>query len=413
VHSKGLKFGLYSDAGSRTCAGRPGSLGYELSDANMYASWGVDYLKYDNCYDDGTPPEIRYPPMRDALNKTGRPIFFSMCEWGVDNPSTWAREVGNSWRTTQDITDSWVSFTSKMDLNDKWADYSGPGGWNDPDMLEVGNGLMTTAEYKIHFGIWALIKAPLLIGCDITNMTTEIREILLNKEVIAINQDPLGVQGRLLSISASDPTFNLEKGECSADTAHQWIYDPVTGYLHNIYSGLCVGISTDCKDIEKAEVNLFQCYPQECGDRYIMWTFNADGTISSALNKKCLLPWGGGQGPNILVETCNAGNHNQIWKFDTNTKRLSASGGCLYARQIDPLQIWVGPLAKKSYAAVLVNRGNVQARITLEWILLGLPSSSQAVVRDLWRHVDLGTYGGAYSVTIAPHDSMMVKITPV
>ena len=107
IHGKGLKFGLYSDAGTETCAKRPGSLNYETQDANTYASWGVDYLKYDNCNSDGSKPEVRYPVMRDALNKTGRPIFYSMCEWGVGNPATWAPEVGNSWRTTGDISDKW------------------------------------------------------------------------------------------------------------------------------------------------------------------------------------------------------------------------------------------------------------------------------------------------------------------
>ena len=107
VHGKGLKFGLYSDAGTKTCAGRPGSLDYETKDANTYAEWGVDYLKYDNCNNGGSKPEVRYPVMRDALNKTGRPIFYSMCEWGVDNPATWASKVGNSWRTTGDIGDNW------------------------------------------------------------------------------------------------------------------------------------------------------------------------------------------------------------------------------------------------------------------------------------------------------------------
>ena len=195
VHSKGLKFGLYSDAGYKTCAGRPGSLGFETVDANTYAKWKVDYLKYDNCNSDKTTPETRYPVMRDALNKTGHPIFFSMCEWGVDNPATWASKVGNSWRTTGDIGDNWASMISRADQNDKWANYSGPGGWNDPDMLEVGNGGMTTDEYETHFSLWCLMKAPLLIGCDVSNMSDDTLRILTNKEVIAINQDKLGVQG--------------------------------------------------------------------------------------------------------------------------------------------------------------------------------------------------------------------------
>ena len=195
VHSKGLKFGLYSDAGYKTCGGRPGSLGFEQVDADTYAKWKVDYLKYDNCNSDKTTPEKRYPVMRDALNKTGHPIFFSMCEWGVDNPATWAPKVGNSWRTTGDIGDNWNSMISRADENDKWAKYAAPGGWNDPDMLEVGNGGMTTAEYETHFSLWCLMKAPLLIGCDVSNMSSDTLRILTNTEVIAINQDKMGVQG--------------------------------------------------------------------------------------------------------------------------------------------------------------------------------------------------------------------------
>lgn len=199
VHSLGLKFGLYSDAGTHTCAGRPGSLGYEKNDANTYASWGVDYLKYDNCYDDGTKPEVRYPVMRDALNATGRSIFFSMCEWGVDQPYKWAPSVGNSWRTTNDISDNWNSMISNIDENDAGWTAAAPGGWNDPDMLEVGNGGMNFSEYKAHFSLWCLTKAPLLVGCDVTNITDETLLILTNPEAIAVSQDPLGVQGHKVS----------------------------------------------------------------------------------------------------------------------------------------------------------------------------------------------------------------------
>ena len=196
VHAKGLKFGLYSSAGDRTCGGRqPGSLNFESVDASSFAMWGVDYLKYDNCGNENIPPKKRYPVMRDALNKTGRPIFYSLCEWGVDDPATWAPEVGNSWRTTGDIRDSWDSMISRADQNDKWAKYAGPGGWNDPDMLEVGNGGMTTTEYMTHFSLWCLMKAPLLIGCDLLNIDSEALHILTNQEAIAINQDKLGVQG--------------------------------------------------------------------------------------------------------------------------------------------------------------------------------------------------------------------------
>ncbi|KAF3433286.1 hypothetical protein FNV43_RR24388 [Rhamnella rubrinervis] len=215
VHAKGLKLGIYSDAGAFTCQVRPGSLYHEIDDAEIFASWGVDYLKYDNCYNLGIKPIERYPPMRDALNATGRTIFYSLCDWGEDDPALWAGKVGNSWRTTDDINDTWASMTTIADLNDKWAAYAGPGGWNDPDMLEVGNGGMTFQEYKAHFSIWALMKAPLLIGCDVRNMTTETSEILSNKEVIAVNQDPLGVQGRKVDVSGPDGCRQVWAGPLS------------------------------------------------------------------------------------------------------------------------------------------------------------------------------------------------------
>jgi alpha-galactosidase len=196
VHSKGLKFGVYSDAGARTCEGRPGSNGYETIDAAQYAAWGVDYLKYDWCNSDGVDPKIAYPTMRDALRATGRPIVFSMCEWGRNKPWEWARGVGHLWRTTGDISDRWDSFVRLLDQQAGLEKYAGPGGWNDPDMLEVGNGGMTTAEYRAHFSLWCLLSAPLIAGNDIRDMTPETKAILTNRDVIALDQDSLGKQGR-------------------------------------------------------------------------------------------------------------------------------------------------------------------------------------------------------------------------
>ncbi|GAB4839681.1 Alpha-galactosidase 1 [Ancistrocladus abbreviatus] len=197
VHSRGLKLGIYSSAGFYTCSKTmPGSLGHEEQDAETFASWGVDYLKYDNCYSDDSRPTVRYPVMTRALMKTGRPIFFSLCEWGDMHPALWGFPVGNSWRTTTDIGDNWISMVSRADLNSYYAGLARPGGWNDPDMLEVGNGGMTKNEYILHFSIWAISKAPLLIGCDLRNASKETIEILGNKEVIAVNQDPLGVQAK-------------------------------------------------------------------------------------------------------------------------------------------------------------------------------------------------------------------------
>jgi alpha-galactosidase len=204
VHSKGLKFGIYSDAGTQTCAHRPGSQGHEYQDALKYAEWGVDYLKYDWCSTGKSNAEAAYATMRDALKTAGHPIVFSLCEWGSHQPWLWAKDVGNLWRTTGDISDRWncdnrkdcLGFLEILDKQDGLETYAGPGHWNDPDMLEVGNGGMTIAEYRSHFSFWCLLASPLFAGNDLRSMTAEIKEILTNKEVIAVNQDALGMQGR-------------------------------------------------------------------------------------------------------------------------------------------------------------------------------------------------------------------------
>ena len=204
VHSKGLKFGLYSDAGTLTCQKRPGSRGYEFQDARQYAAWGVDYLKYDWCSTGTQNAPASYSIMRDALLKAGRPIVFSICEWGTSKPWLWAKDIGNLWRTTGDIQDCWdckrdwggMGVVHILDLQDGLESYAGPGHWNDPDMLEVGNGGMTITEYRAHFSLWCILAAPLMSGNDLRNMTNEVKEILTNREVIAVDQDSLGMQGR-------------------------------------------------------------------------------------------------------------------------------------------------------------------------------------------------------------------------
>ena len=210
IHSLGLKFGVYSDAGSKTCAGRPGGLGHEYQDAIKYAEWGVDYLKYDWCNATTQDAKASYANIRAALDAAGRPIVLSICEWGKASPWLWGKEVGgNLWRTTGDIQDRWegkkewepgdccnYGVVAIVDQEASLYSYAGPGHWNDPDMLEVGNGGMTDTEYRSHFSFWALLAAPLMAGNDLNNMRPEIHDILTNKEVIAVDQDPLGSQGR-------------------------------------------------------------------------------------------------------------------------------------------------------------------------------------------------------------------------
>jgi alpha-galactosidase len=204
AHARGLKLGIYTSAGTKTCnvAGFPGALGHETSDAAQFASWGVDYLKYDNCNNEGVDAQLRYTTMRDALAATGRPICYSITEWGRTGPPKvweWGADVGNLWRTTGDISDNWSSMISKAQFNRTLPQWAGPGHWNDPDMLEVGNGGMTATEYRTHFSLWAMMAAPLLIGSDLRSVSADTFTILKNTDVIAVDQDPLGRQGVVLS----------------------------------------------------------------------------------------------------------------------------------------------------------------------------------------------------------------------
>ncbi|HYK88952.1 MAG TPA: alpha-galactosidase [Acidobacteriota bacterium] len=287
VHSKGLKFGLYSDAGSKTCEGRPGSSGYEIEDARQYAAWGIDYLKYDWCHAEGVDPKIAYPTMRDALKATGRSIVFSLCEWGKSTPWTWARGVGHLWRSTEDIQDcydclrdwggaGWVRILDQQVGLEKFA---GPGGWNDPDMLEVGNGGLSAAESRAHFSFWCLLAAPLMAGNDLRSMSTDTRNILTNKEVISIDQDPLGIEG------------------------------------HRI---------------------------------------RKDGDI-------------------------------EVWE-----KEISGNG----------------------HAVILFNRGRTGRTIPISWYEIGIKPDSEPTVRDLWTGKDLGKVKGMFAAQVAPHDVVLIRVTP-
>jgi alpha-galactosidase len=215
IHSKGLKFGIYSSPGPKTCAKYEGSYGHEEQDANTYASWGVDFLKYDLCglrtvmdlYNPQQDPKKAYAIMRDAyakmhqaLVKTGRPIVYSICQYGVDNVWEWGADVGgNLWRTTDDISDSFRSMALIGFSQAGLEKHAGPGHWNDPDMLEIGNGGMSADEYRTQMSLWAILAAPLLAGNDLSKMDETTRSILMNKEVIGVDQDSLGQQGYRLA----------------------------------------------------------------------------------------------------------------------------------------------------------------------------------------------------------------------
>ncbi len=207
IHSKGLKLGIYSDAGWKTCGGRSGSRGYEYQDALQYAKWGIDYLKYDWCNTTGLKAEGAYLTIRDAIYQAGRPMVLSICEWGDNEPWVWAKDIGHLWRTTGDIYNcfdcvydhgTWNSWgvLQILDLrdNDMLRKVAGPGHWNDPDMMEVGNGMLVN-EDRAHFSMWCMLAAPLIAGNDLRKINRPTLKILTNPHAIAINQDTLGIQG--------------------------------------------------------------------------------------------------------------------------------------------------------------------------------------------------------------------------
>ena len=255
VHSKGLKLGIYSDAGSKTCGGRPGSRGYERQDALMYAKWGVDYLKYDWCNTEALKAEGAYMSMRDALYATGRPIVLSICEWGTDKPWLWAPKIGHLWRTTGDIYSCFDCIKDNvtwqahgvmqiLDMQKGLRQYAGPGHWNDPDMMEVGNGL-TPNENRAHFSMWTMLAAPLIAGNDIRNMPKDVAGVLTNRDVIAVDQDSLGVEGFQYSARDSVEVWFkplvrgdwamvvLNRAQAPRDVRFDWSRETVTDSLSN------------------------------------------------------------------------------------------------------------------------------------------------------------------------------------
>jgi alpha-galactosidase len=239
VHGKGLKIGIYSSPGPRTCGGFEGSYGHEDIDAKTWAAWGMDYLKYDWCsasrvWKDEDMQAV-YQRMGQALRRAGRPIVYSLCQYGRNNVQAWGPRVGgNLWRTTGDIRDAWQSMTTIGFSQGPLAAYAKPGHWNDPDMLEVGNGAMSHAEYQTHFSLWALLAAPLLAGNDLRSMTPETKAVLLNKELIAVDQDKLGKAGARVSVNGVTEVWArpleggsyavglFNRGEAEAEVAVKW-----------------------------------------------------------------------------------------------------------------------------------------------------------------------------------------------
>jgi alpha-galactosidase len=383
VHGKGLKLGIYSSAGLTTCAGYPASLNNEQRDARLWASWGIDYLKYDNCGDtQGKTGQQRYTAMRDALAGSGRPIFFAICNWGNDNVGSWGPATGNSWRTTGDIAGNWNSVMGILDSQPGWASYAKPGAWNDPDMLEVGNGLSDT-ESRAHFSLWALLNAPLIAGNDLRTMSAATKTILTNTEVIAVNQDWGGRQGNriadsgnsevwskpmsngsvavvLLNRASSTATVSTTAAQLGLGSASSyavrdlWAHSTATSgstisasvpahgaamyvvtggtgstggtfALRGTQSGRCLDVPNG-NEANGTLVTIYDCN----GGANQKWTATAAGELRTS-GGKCLDVTGAvtTDGARVEVWDCN-GQANQRWQFNSNaTVTAAGAGKCL------------------------------------------------------------------------------------
>ena len=421
AHEKGLKFGLYSDGGYYTCQLRPGGYGYEEIDAATYAAWEIDYLKYDNCMNGGISSKIRYPRMRDALMKQNRSIFYSICQWGEEDIPTWGKDVGNSWRTTQDITDTWKSMTNIIDKNNQWYEYAGPGGWNDPDMLEVGNGGMTTIEYRTHFSLWAISKAPLLIGCDVTNMDQDTWDILSNPEVIAINQDELGEQGRRVKVTnltlplGYKPKLeesNLELVECNGGDEQKWFIKE-DGSISNNNEDLCLEVKTGLKKGD-------QVFTQKCKKDLKLskdpealkqkWVYSSEKkTIITENDHKCLDLFGASN-INYGTNECD-GRESQSFEYNEEEHTFKSMGKCLAsAKTVEQTEVWAGNLSDGSLAVLLFNRASYENTVEVTWKELGL-NYTNASLRDLWARKDLEQATNGYKVKLKSHESQFLKVS--
>jgi alpha-galactosidase len=344
VHSLGLKLGIYEDAGTATCAGYPGSLGHEQQDADTFASWGVDYLKYDNCNNEGISAQTRYLAMKNALAATGRPIVLSLCVWGQDDvATTWGPSTGNLWRTTGDISANFASMLSNFNTNEQSAGSSAPGQWNDPDMLEVGNGMSST-EDQSEFSLWAEMAAPLIAGTNIAGVSSTTLSILTNKSVIAVDQDSLGIQGSEVSTAGgldvlakplsngdvSVALFNTTASTATITTNTSAIGK--SGASSYTLTNLWTGATSSTSSSISASV------PSHGTVLYRVSGGNSSSARSAAAvyavgASKCMDVTGAVQTQGTLVEIwdCNGGS-NQAWTHSTSNQ-LTVYGGadCLDA----------------------------------------------------------------------------------
>jgi len=425
-----MLFGIYTDRGPLTCDSRPGSYGHELLDAQTYAAWGVDYVKEDSCHAP-THHDVAYKEyalMRDSLNSTGRSMFFSLCGW-----NSWYGPVGmtlgNSWRTGPDDKD-WSGILNNIDILTSLYPFAGPGGWNDPCMLLGRNynnqPLVTDQQGRAQFTMWAMLSSPLLLSQNVRNLTTFQLQTYLNKEVIAVSQDPLGRQARKLSggfLSAKgDGAPPLTLQPCGSSGKQQsWTWNNTAKYyLKNKESGLCAAL-------DNCAVRLigFKCVttggscagPSDYADFYFY--FGAGGTIRNAFAGFCVTQ--NGIGNSVTVGPC-LGTLDQIWSYDASTGHLVSSGGCLtVGGTVGPrASVWGKPLADGTWAISFINADSSAMDMTCGYACLSLTGwdvNQEISVRDLWAQTDLPNSNLSKGISVsqlAPDGGIAIfRIKPV
>ena len=389
AHARGLSLGVYSSAGNTTCQGRPASLGREALDAATFAEWQVDFVKLDNCgIDDKSPlypPRQRYAAMGEALRQSGRKIAYSVCEWGVADPATWASssEVGAlMWRTTPDIRDAWESVISRADLNEPWYAYSSPGAYNDPDMLEVGNGGLTPAEERAHVALWALMKAPLILGADLAALSDAQLALLTNPVLLEIHSDALGAQGRRSNASGYGPDATYH--EPMVGTLGWTSVPPIDGAFHwGKYSPadaaqLCLNAGAECEGFsfgipsDNSTTSL----------RMVYFFRAADATPGAA-----------------------PGDIEPFWKrWRSVIKRRPLT------------EVWHAPLEGGGVAALALNRdANATRAVHVDFHDVGaLSPGGRFALTDVLGNAGGGVpstaEGGGFTVEVAPHDAVVIRI---
>ncbi|XP_062508332.1 probable alpha-galactosidase [Corticium candelabrum] len=427
IHSKGLKFGVYTDRGTATCGGRPGSQDHEEIDAKTYAYWGVDYVKEDSCHASGDRESAftQYAKMRDSLNATGRPIYYSLCGW-----NRWYAPIGyslaNSWRIGPDDS-NWGAILKNIDINANLANYAGPGGWNDPCLLlgatYTGSLRITEMQQRTQFNMWAVMASPLLLSSNVRKISSFAVETYSNKDVIAVNQDPIGRQGiRLAGTDLSSQTLPpAHVAPCnSSSTSQLWVWD--TDLIGMVFTGneeKCLNVNNCGTDViyyhcvkSGGTCCGASCYKNE------LWTLTNSGQLISQLTNSCATV---NSDNTISLQKCQPDQPSQKWSYSNETETfVTPNKMCLDGNpeiSSGGTNVWGRELADGSWALVFLNAGTSAANITCDatcFTSTGFDSSTKLSVTDLWMHTENGTTtGGGFTAMNVPADggSVMIKLT--